>query len=158
MCYAKKSFSGTVEVPCSHCKKLTHFKRGYFMVELEHCQRLLQAIKNLPTSLDIELDTRYYCAYCNSERDVARSPREAPLLRFLEGESRYVSSPDGLEGFYLLLRLHGEKERRVTIDSYGLRLLLAFLQKKDRMEDARKREHPLQPEAAAIGRLLGLSD
>ena len=158
MCYAKKSFSGTVEVACSQCKKLTHFKDGYSLVELDHCQRLVQAIKNLPTSLDIELDTRFYCAICNDERDEKLSPQETPQQRFLEGSSRYASAPDGLDGLYLILRFSEEEKRRVNIDSHGLRLLLAFLQNKDRMEDAREREHALQPAAAAIGQLLGLLD
>ena len=153
MCYAKKSFRGTVEFTCAQCRQVTHYRKGHAMESLAQSLRLLQAIRQLPHTLELELDTRFFCRHCNDELENSQEPLASPALT---SQAPYKKTEDELHGLYLLIKID-EKQRRVTIDNRGLQALLAFLKDSPVMIDSRDREYPLIDETKNLRSILGLT-
>ena len=135
MCYKMACPTGTTDIFCTFCNKKTVVKKDWNTKRLNDCLRLVQAINNAKRKLEVKLDNRFYCAYCNPsikanpQKDKDGSVKLPALKPF---GCAHVDDKT-IDGLYLIIKYADEKEvRRVSITFDGLKMLTAFVQGKDR--------------------------
>ena len=65
MCYMMSSPTGTATICCHRCSQTTLLARGFFIKELEACQRLASELRRFRPALDIKIDNHQFCCHCN---------------------------------------------------------------------------------------------
>jgi len=159
MCYDMVVPSGALAIVCSHCRRKSVFERDFKLGALEDCHRLVQAIRRLEPTIDVTLDTRFYCRHCNAAlaHTTGKESATAPVPKAAPPDApRFVPSDDAIDGLYLVTTFEDGSSHRVTINGWGLRALLAFLQGEDRVKDETDRETALRDALPHLGAMLGM--